>query len=265
MMQINKGEIIATIGPASKDTAVIADIIKAGTTMLRLNMSHGTHQEHGEFIEKIRKIDAQTKILIDLSGPRKNSTNGHEHDTSQKNLTPKDLHDLAFAAKYKVSHVALSYVQSAENIMDLKQELRRLNLTAKIIAKIEHQTALDAIDEIIAGTDIIMVGRGDLGLAIGEERVPLATMQTILNCRKKQTPCYVATQILTSMNTAASPTRAEATDAWLIGYSQASGAMLSDETALGKNPALAVQWLSKLYHQGKKDSREYPFVISPSI
>lgn len=258
-------EIIATIGPASKDPKIIARILKAGATMLRLNMSHGTHQEHGEFIAKIRSIAPETKILVDLSGPRKNSATGHAHDPLQKSLTSKDLHDLAFAAKQGVSHIALSYVSAAEDLMELKQELKRLESRATIVAKIEHQTALTNIAEIIAATDEVIIGRGDLGHAIGLEKVPLATLSTILSCRQKNTPCYVATQILTSMLEKKEPTRSEATDAWLIGYSQASGAMLSDETALGKNPDLAVQWLSKLYHQGQRDNREKPFAISSSF
>lgn len=242
---------IATIGPASGSKDTLTQMKEAGMTIGRLNMSHGTHQSHGEYIKALRAIDMP--IVMDLSGPRVSTKDGHGFDPSLPALTDKDRYDLAFAHEQKIPWVALSYAKNNEDLDLLKDAMQDLGMQAKIITKIEHQMAIDNLDGILAVTDAILIGRGDLGDALGLEHLGRATLEIIQRCKAAKKTVAVATEILESMHQTTRPTRAEATDAWLHAYAGADGVMLSGETAVGQNPVKAVEWLCKLYQAGKRD------------
>jgi len=264
-MKLDKQQIVATIGPDSGKKQNLQELQEAGATVFRLNMSHGTHAEHKGYIENIKSI-GDTPIIMDLSGPRVDTSKGeHGYDPTQPSLTAKDIHDLSFGINNKVDWFALSFPSDAEDILRLKKEMKKIGTTLPIMAKIEHGTAVKNIEEIITAADAVMVGRGDLGKMIGLENTPATTLAIIRSCRQRKTPVIIATEILESMHEKEAPTRAEATDAWLHGYSGATGILLSGETAIGKHPAKAVQWASKLFAQGKKDREDKPYLASSEL
>jgi pyruvate kinase len=156
-------------------------------------------------------------------------------------LTPKDLDDLEFALELGVDFVALSFVRAAADVRDLKELIREAGSNAHVIAKIEKAEAVDALDEVLAETDAVMVARGDLGVEIGPALVPLVQKRIILKALETGKPVITATQMLESMVTHAEPTRAEASDVANAVLDGTSAVMLSGETAVGSYPVEAVQ------------------------
>jgi pyruvate kinase len=247
-------QLIATIGPASGSAETLRKLKSGGMQAGRLNMSHGTHQSHSTYIDGLRRI--QVPIMGDLSGPRMGTGSGHAFDSSLPAFTDKDRFDLAFAAKHQLDWIILSYAKDQNDINLLKDEMKKLRYSAKVAVKIEHQTAVDNLDQLIAHSDLVIVARGDLADAVGLKHIAPTALSIISACKKQHQPVVVATEILTSMIDAEHPTRAEATDAWLHGYVGSSGIMLSNETAIGKRPDEAVQWGSTLFQQGKRDRKQ---------
>lgn len=168
---------------------------------------------------------------------------------SAPSLTDKDKADAKLALELGVDFLALSFVRSAEDILDLKKLIQSHNGDARIIAKIEKPEALDEASAIIDAADGIMVARGDLGVELNPEQVPVAQHQLIDLARKKFKPVIVATQMLESMIKNARPTRAEVTD---VAYAVTLGTdaiMLSGETAVGAFPIEAVKMMDRVARQ----------------
>ena len=158
-------------------------------------------------------------------------------------ITDKDRTDLAFALESEVDYVALSFVQRAE---DIREAQALIDGRAAILAKIEKPAALDNLDEIIDLADVIMVARGDLGVELSLEQVPIAQRRIIKRCRDAGKPVIVATQMLESMIAAPAPTRAEASDVATAVYQGADAVMLSAESAVGRHPQTAVAIMDRL-------------------
>jgi pyruvate kinase len=165
---------------------------------------------------------------------------------SAPSLTTKDLEDLEFGLAQEVDWIALSFVRSAEDIIDLKQRIQKSGKVCKIIAKIEKPEALANIDEIIAATDGIMVARGDLGVEVPMEMVPLWQKKLVEKCKLAGKPVIIATQMLESMIVNPRPTRAETNDVATAVLDGADAVMLSAETASGKFPVNAVKAMSSI-------------------
>ncbi|MCC7004618.1 pyruvate kinase [Candidatus Nomurabacteria bacterium] len=161
-------------------------------------------------------------------------------------LTAKDKKDLEFGAKNKVDFVALSFVRKSDDILKLKNELKKLKFNPAIIAKIETPQAVENIDEIIKLSDGIMVARGDLAIEIGPEQVPLVQKEIIRKCNIAGKPVITATQVLESMIQNPIPTRAEISDVANAILDGTDAVMLSEETTLGKYPVQAVSVISKV-------------------
>ena len=161
-------------------------------------------------------------------------------------LTPKDLEDLDWAIATGVDYVALSFVRSADDVRSLKTYLEEHGSAAWVIAKIEKAEAVEALDDILAATDAVMVARGDLGVEIGAAEVPLLQKQIILSALRRGTPVITATQMLESMIHAPEPTRAEASDIANAVLDGTSALMLSGETAVGEYPLEAVQVMAHI-------------------
>jgi pyruvate kinase len=161
-------------------------------------------------------------------------------------LTRKDVDDLDFALELGVDFVALSFVRSAADVRDLRALLDAADSHAQIIAKIEKAEAVDALDEILAEADAAMVARGDLGVEIGPDAVPLLQKRIILRCLDHGKPVITATQMLESMLHAPEPTRAEASDIANAILDGTSAVMLSGETALGEYPVEAVAYMDRV-------------------
>ncbi|NNE39098.1 MAG: pyruvate kinase, partial [Gammaproteobacteria bacterium] len=170
-------------------------------------------------------------------------------NVSAPSLTDKDKIDAQFALELGVDFLALSFVRKADDIHDLRKIITEYNGHSFIVAKIEKPEALADIDQILDATDSIMVARGDLGVELNPEEVPVAQSQLIEKARAQFKPVIVATQMLESMIESARPTRAEVTD---IAYAVTLGAdavMLSAETASGKFPVDAVQMMNRIAKQ----------------
>lgn len=165
-------------------------------------------------------------------------------------LTEKDHTDLEFLKNHSIDYIGLSFVQRAEDILDLK---RLLKGRTSILAKIEKPQALDNIEEIIDLSDGIMVARGDLGVELNPEQVPPIQKRLIQMAKKSGKPVVVATQMLESMVHKPTPTRAEATDVANAVYEGADAVMLSAESAAGDHPVAAVEMMAKIIDAAEND------------
>ncbi len=161
-------------------------------------------------------------------------------------LTRKDTDDLEFALELGADFVALSFVRSAADVRDLKGLIRQAGVDAHVIAKIEKAEAIDALPSILEEADAIMVARGDLGVEIGVEVVPLLQKRIILASLDRGKPVITATQMLESMVSHAEPTRAEASDVANAVLDGTSALMLSEETAIGRYALEAVRTMERI-------------------
>ncbi|MCG3183856.1 MAG: Pyruvate kinase [Planctomycetes bacterium] len=330
-------KIVCTLGPASRDPAVIGALIDAGLSVARLNMSHGDHELHRKTFELVRKVSEQrdrpVAVMCDLSGPkiRLNEIEGgsfelktaHSIDFVRGNaagnqreltctygaflddvevgepvyindgairltatgktperltclvevgglvssrkginlpgtrisspaLTEKDIRDLEFGVKLGADLFALSFVRSAEEVKDLRARLKALGSEAQIVSKIEKPQALEQLDSIIESSDAIMVARGDLGIELPVESVPLHQKRIIRACRMALKPVIVATQVLESMIEHPTPTRAEVSDIANAIEDGCDALMLSAETAAGKYPVHAVETMARVCRDVEK-------------
>jgi len=165
---------------------------------------------------------------------------------SAPSLTEKDEEDLYFGLENEVDWIALSFVRKAEDVLDLKEKIRRKGGTARVIAKIEKPEALTNIDAIIEAADGLMVARGDLGVEIPMEDVPLAQKMMVRKCNIAAKPVIIATQMMESMIENPRPTRAEANDVANAVMDGADTVMLSAESASGKFPVQSVKSMVRI-------------------
>ncbi len=336
-------KIVCTLGPSSNSVEMLIQLIHSGVDVVRLNFSHGSHEEHFKTIrnvqEAMRRTDQFVTVLQDLQGPKirigdfnvpfielrngetftittdsiigdktKVSTSysnltkdvhpgdmillddgklrARVHEVRGNNvrcevivggtlsahkginlpnvavstpsLTAKDIHDLEFGIEYDVDYVALSFVRTAEDI----QELRRAIIARvekgrflPIVAKIEKPQAVANIDTIITEADAIMIARGDLGVELPPEEVPMLQKKIIRKCNAAGKPVIIATQMLESMINSPTPTRAEANDVANGVVDGADAVMLSGETSVGKYPLETVQIMERIIR--KVESENY--------
>ncbi|TCS63049.1 pyruvate kinase [Varunaivibrio sulfuroxidans] len=158
-------------------------------------------------------------------------------------LTPKDLKDLEYGLELGVDWVALSFVQRPSDVEEIQALVKG---RAGVMAKLEKPSAIDFLDEIVELSDAVMVARGDLGVELPPEDVPIIQKRIIASCRRRGKPVVVATQMLDSMVNAPTPTRAEASDVATAIYDCADAVMLSAETAVGKYPVESVSIMDRI-------------------
>ena len=330
-----KVKILATLGPASSDPAMIRELMLAGADAFRINMSHGDHDQKAELVEAIRALEKElrrpTTILFDLQGPklrvghfkgksavlkagdrftldRKHTAGSSERvelahpelfgairpgdriliddgkvrlktmevddrslvtevqvggtvsDNKGVNvpdvlvpipsLTEKDRADLAFALEQKADWIALSFVQRPEDVAEARALIGE---KAALLAKIEKPAAIDQLNDIIALADAVMVARGDLGVELPPEQVPPLQNRIIACARQFGKPVVVATQMLESMITSPTPTRAEVSDVATAIYDGADAVMLSAESAAGDYPVEAVAMMDRIAASAERD------------
>lgn len=161
-------------------------------------------------------------------------------------LTEEDLANLEFALQNDVEWIGLSFVRTAEDIVELKRIISQSGKTARVIAKVEKPEAIDNIDAIIEVTDGVMVARGDLGVEMPMEQVPVLQKMIARKCREASKPCIVATQMLESMITTPRPTRAEVNDVANSVLDGADAVMLSGETSVGEFPVIVIETMHKI-------------------
>ncbi len=216
----------------------------------------------------------EVKVVVTYGGillPKK-GVNLPDTEISLPALTEKDLLDLDFIIEQKVDWIALSFVRKAEDIIDLKQRLAEKNCTSKVIAKIEMPSALKDLRNIILESDAVMVARGDLGVELPVEKVPMAQRDIIRKSIHRARPVIVATQMMESMIDHVKPNRSEITDVANAVLEGADAVMLSAETATGKHPALVVETMRRIILEVEKTEYRYnreddlkPLAHSPSF
>lgn len=331
MSPYRRTRIVATVGPASREPEKLEALIEAGVNVFRLNMSHGTQEQHREVIARLREVSAKlgrpVAILGDLCGPkiRVGTFTGGEmllvagqkvtvttrdvpggegvipsqyaalaNDVRAGNrillddgllelrvervegtevqcvvvhggklrdkkgmnlpgvalstpaLTPRDRQDARFLLAEGVDWLALSFVRRPADIADLRKEIQAAGQSTPIIAKIEKPEAVDALAGILEAADGVMVARGDLGVEMPLESVPIIQADLVEQARHAAKPVIVATQMLESMVTQPRPTRAEASDVSTAVMSGADAVMLSAETATGAYPVETVQTMDRI-------------------
>jgi pyruvate kinase len=323
-----KVRVLATLGPASDTAEMIRRLVKSGADAFRINMSHGSHEDHATRIEIIRSLEKElerpTTILADLQGPKlrvgrfdadrvqldngqrfffdRDETLGTDKrvnlphkeifeavekgtrllvddgklvlrvtdagadrletqvevgGTISNNkglnvpdvvlplaaLTAKDRSDLSFALDHHVDWVALSFVQRPEDVAEAR---RLIAGRAALLAKIEKPAAIERLDGILELADAVMVARGDLGVEMLPEEVPPLQKRIVESARRMGRPVVVATQMLESMITSPSPTRAEVSDVATAVYDGADAIMLSAESASGQFPCESVSMMNRI-------------------
>jgi len=204
-------------------------------------------------------VNGDVKVAVTHGGallPKK-GVNLPDTEISLPPLTEKDLADLEFIITQKVDWVALSFVRKAEDIIDLKKRLTDVNSISKVMAKIEMPSALKDIRNIILESDGIMIARGDLGVELPVEKVPMAQRDIIRKCIHRAKPVIVATQMMESMIDRIKPNRSEITDVANAVLEGADAVMLSAETATGKHPALVVETMRKIIMEVEKTEYRY--------
>ena len=327
-----KTKIVCTLGPASQSEEVLTKLIENGLNVCRFNFSHGSHEEHKERMDMVKKVRGELKkpvaILLDTKGPeirtgnfadpevfleegskftitmsdvvgtkeictvsykgladdvvkgdliliddglvglRVEEVNGEdihcvvENSGIVKNhkgvnvpgvkinlpaLTPKDISDIEFGITQDIDFIAASFVRKASDVLAIREVLENNNATdIKIISKIENQEGVDNLEEILQVSDGLMVARGDLGVEIPTEEMPIVQKEMIKKCNELGKPVITATQMLDSMIRNPRPTRAEVTDVANAIYDGTDAIMLSGETAAGKYPVEAVKTMATI-------------------
>jgi len=207
--------------------------------------------DDGKLIFEVLKTDNKSEVLAKVvqGGPLKSrkGVNLPNTNISQPALTKKDIEDAIFAIKLKVDWIALSFVRDAEDLMQLQEIIKKhSDHKIPIIAKIEKPEAVKNIDKIVAYCDGLMVARGDLGVEIPAEEVPLIQKQLVLRAKRARIPVIIATQMMESMINSLTPTRAEVNDVANSVMDGADAVMLSGETSVGSYPVQVIKQMASI-------------------
>ena len=203
--------------------------------------------------------EGDVKVAVTYGGtllPKK-GVNLPDTKISLPAMTEKDIIDLDFIIEKECDWVALSFVRKVEDIVDLKRRLNERNSVTKVIAKIEMPSALDDLRNIVLESDGVMVARGDLGVELPVEKVPMAQREIIRKCIHRAKPVIVATQMMESMIDRVKPNRSEITDVANAVLEGADAVMLSAETATGQHPALVVETMRKIILEVERTEYRY--------
>ncbi len=207
-----------------------------------------------QFIVKERRPDGRVLLEADNAGivtSRKGLALPGKA-TKVRALTDKDKKDLADGLKLGVDAVAISYVQTADDVREAKELIAAAGLKLPVVVKLERQSAVDNLAEILAETDVVMVARGDLGVECPLPLLPALQKRIISACNKASKPVIVATQMLLSMVNSPAPTRAETTDVANAVLDGADCVMLSEETAMGNFPVETVRYMRRITDEAEK-------------
>tara|TARA_B100001741_G_scaffold192904_1_gene158967 strand:+ start:775 stop:2211 length:1437 start_codon:yes stop_codon:yes gene_type:complete len=207
-------------------------------------------------LKVLKKTSELISTIVESGGELKSNKGVNLPDTDilLSSLTEKDKKDLDFGLENGVDWIALSFVRSSKDVNELRKIINSKKLKTKIIAKIEKPQALKNIDKIIESSDALMVARGDLGVEIPMESVPIYQKRIVNKCNKQFKPVIIATQMLESMIDSKTPTRAEANDVANAVLDGADAVMLSAESATGKYPVLTVKNMDKIINSIEKNS-----------
>lgn len=239
----NPQELTCTYEPLIEDLRV-GDPILLADGMVAMRVSEKS--QDGSYVDCVveREGIIRSKQGVNLPGVQ----------LSTPCLTEKDLKDLAWAIEHHLDYVGLSFVRSADDIKNLNQEIDKLKPAHRphIIAKIEKIEAVSDIEQILKQTDAVMVARGDLGVEVDIERVPIIQKRIIHLCNQSRVPVITATQMLDSMQFNTFPTRAEASDVANAVLDGSDAVMLSGESAVGVSPQAAVEMMSRIVREAAR-------------
>ena len=206
--------------------------------------------DDGKIVLEVKSTDGKSEIICTvIQGgilSSKKGVNFPNTKISLPSLTEKDQLDLEFALEQEVDWIGLSFVRSARDIIELKHRISVKGGHAKVIAKIEKPEALECIDDIIHESDGLMVARGDLGVEVPFQNVPLIQKMLITKCIRKAKPVIVATQMMETMISSMTPTRAEVNDVANAVLDGTDAVMLSGETSVGKYPVEVIKTMSNI-------------------
>ena len=181
--------------------------------------------------------------------------------TKVRALTEKDKKDLSDGLALGVDAVAISYVQTADDVREAKQLIAASGRRVPVVVKLERQNAVDNLDEILKETDVIMVARGDLGVELPAEAIPNTQRRIVEKCICAKRPVIIATQMLYSMVKSPRPTRAEVSDVASAIYERVDAVMLSDETAMGDFPVESVETMARIAREIERDETHFKPMI----
>ena len=208
-------------------------------------------------VEALDPAAIKCRVLVGGELGEKKGVNVPGANLSVPTLTDKDISDIRWGVEHKVDYIAVSFVRTKEDILGVRKVLEEHLGESKIIAKIETRRSVENIDEILAVVDGIMVARGDLGVEMPTEDVPMVQKEIIEKCRSQGKPAIVATQMLDSMIRNPKPTRAEASDVANAVIDGADAVMLSGETASGRYPVASVKIMNKILMRTEENLREW--------
>ena len=227
------------------------DVVPGNTIMI----------DDGKLEVKVIKIlpnnDVKVEVVVGGILSSKKGLNLPDTKISLPALTEKDLADLDFIITQNVDWIALSFVREVKDIIGLKNILKERKSKAKVIAKIEKPEAVNNIRDIILESDGIMIARGDLGVELPIEKVPLIQKEIIRKCMHRAKPVIVATQMMESMIDRVKPNRSEITDVANAVLEGADALMLSGETATGQHPTLVIETMTKIILEIEKTAYDY--------
>ena len=246
-VQVGAGEEVTLAGDASASSsdlpvspAAVCDALEPGNEVM---VDDGLVRLR---VESVTSGKASCRVLVGGEiGPQK-GVNVPGVSIPVPSLTEKDVHDLGFALELGVDFVALSFVRSVGDVRGLRERIHATGAPTGIIAKLEKAEALSDMSAIIEASDAVMVARGDLGVEIGPEQVPLVQKQIIQSALEHGRPAITATQMLESMLTRPEPTRAEASDVANAVLDGTAAVMLSGETAIGRYPGESVRAIDRI-------------------
>lgn len=230
--------------------------------------------DDGKIETIVKEITPDNKVKVEVLNDAlllpKKGVNLPDTAVTIPSLTEKDLRDLDFILENEIDWVALSFVRNPKDVIQLKNIIKSKNSKAKVISKIEKPEAIPHLREIIIASDAIMIARGDLGVEMPVETIPMLQKDIIRKCIHRFTPVIVATQMMESMIDRSKPNRSEITDVANAVLEGADAVMLSGETAMGLHPSLVVQTMSNIILEVEKEDIIYnrnlvPQTHSPSF
>lgn len=224
--------------------------------------------DDGKIEVVVQEIEAGGRVRVRVLTPgtllSKKGVNLPDTKISLPSLSEKDLKDIDFICSVEeIDWIALSFVRKPEDIQDLRSLLKQKNFTAKIIAKIEKPEALTRLRDIIIAADAVMVARGDLGVELPLERVPMIQKNIVRMCIHRAKPVIIATQMMESMIDRTRPNRSEITDVANAVLEGADAVMLSGETAMGQHPALVIKTMVSIINEVEKEDIVYNRNLAP--
>ena len=225
--------------------------------------------DDGKLVFEVKETNKEDEVVLEVmyGGPLNSRKGVNLPDTkiSMPCLTEKDLKDLDFALSQNIHWIGLSFVREASDIVELRSIIEKNEKDCRIIAKIEKPEAVKNLDDIIELTDGVMVARGDLGVEIPLEEVPLLQKEIVLKCQKMAKPVIIATQMMESMIDNITPSRAEVNDVANAVMDGADAVMLSGETSVGVHPVEVIKVMSRIIRQTETFDGIYNASFQPVI